>query len=74
MKMYTTDCDFGSSAEGRLFATVWMDVTKEYLREFNYQAECANLNFDACVLHDNFNFTWSGFNDSMHNYINETIA
>jgi secreted Zn-dependent insulinase-like peptidase len=23
LKLYTSDCDFGSSTEGRLFANVW---------------------------------------------------
>ena len=56
-----------------MFANVWQDVMGEYMREFNYTAECANLNFSCLVLHDNINFQWSGFNDSMPNYISETI-
>jgi len=56
-----------------VFANVWKGVVEEYLREFNYMADCAHLKFDLTLLHDNINFSWSGFNDSMPNYINETI-
>jgi len=73
-KMYTTDNDFGQTAEARMFMTVWRSVMMEYMREFNYTAECANLEFTATVLHDNLNCVWSGFNDSMPNYITETIS
>lgn len=73
MKMYTADNQFGLTPESRVFVNVWEHVTKEYMREFNYMAECANLNFDFSLMHDNVNFTWSGFNDSMPNYISETI-
>jgi secreted Zn-dependent insulinase-like peptidase len=47
---------------------------KEYMREFNYMAECATLNFETALMHDNIDFKWSGFNDSMPNYISETIS
>lgn len=57
-----------------MFANLWETVAKEYMREFNYTAECAELNFDFTLMHDNINFTWSGFNDSMPNYISETIV
>ena len=36
-------------------------------------ADCADLGFGTAVLYDNINFSWSGFNDSMPNYVNETI-
>jgi secreted Zn-dependent insulinase-like peptidase len=73
MKLYTADNKFGFTPESRVFAKVWEEVTKEYMREFNYTAECANLHFDFNMMHDNINFIWTGFNDSMPNYISETI-
>jgi len=45
----------------------------EYLREFNYMASCANLNFEILVAPDNIEFTWSGFNDSLPTFVLETI-
>lgn len=74
MKLYTNDCDFGYNNETRVFASVWQNVQNEYLREFNYMADCANLHFSVNVMYDNIGLTWSGFNDSMPNYITESIA
>jgi secreted Zn-dependent insulinase-like peptidase len=37
-------------------------------------ANCANLSFSVTPMYDNINFTWSGFNDSMPNYIEESIT
>ena len=56
MKLYTKDCGLGCSKEGRLFASVWHKVQDEYLREFNYMADCAKLGFEVTILHDNINF------------------
>ncbi len=36
-------------------------------------AEIAQLDFQVGDLHDNLNFIWTGFNDSMLNFISETI-
>jgi len=36
-------------------------------------ADCANLSNSVYVTGDNIGFSWSGFNDSMPNYVNETI-
>jgi secreted Zn-dependent insulinase-like peptidase len=74
MKIYTTDCGFGLNTESRLFASVWNGVQEEHMREFNYMADCANLSFNCNALYDNLSFSWSGFNDSMPNYVNETIT
>ena len=43
MKIYTPDCDYGKTLKGRLFAEIWQKVQSEYLREFDYQAQCAYL-------------------------------
>ena len=45
----------------------------ELLREFTYMADCANLEFKIDVMMDNINLSWSGFNDSMPNFIAETL-
>lgn len=38
MKIYTTDNNFGSDVNSRLFFSVWNEVATEYLREFSYMA------------------------------------
>lgn len=74
MKIYTKDCDLGSKPESSVFLNLWAHMQNEYLREFNYMANCANLSFNVSPMYDNVNFTWSGFNDSMPNYIDESIS
>lgn len=73
MKIYTTDCGFCVQDESRVFASIWNGVQEEYLREFNYMADCASLSNSVSVKYDNIGFSWSGWNDSMPNYVNETI-
>jgi secreted Zn-dependent insulinase-like peptidase len=53
MKVYTNDCDFGKTLQGRLQALIWQKVVNEYMREFLYNAECASLNFSVNLMHDN---------------------
>ena len=45
----------------------------EYCREFNYMANCANLDFDIQTNYDVINLNWSGFNDTLFNYVNESL-
>lgn len=56
MKLYTNDCMFGRTAQGRVFLDVWKAMLEEYLREFYYTASVAEMS--ACVTgyHDNLNF------------------
>jgi len=73
MKMYTPDCLLGISPNSRVFINLWTLMLNEYLREFNYMANCANMNLDVSPLYDSISLQWSGFNHTMPNYINETI-
>ena len=73
LKIYTADCNFGFTAQSRVFVKVWRAVLGEHLREFNYMAECANLTFKATLLYDNIDVSWGGFDDSMPSYIPESI-
>lgn len=57
----------------RMFARVWEDVLGEYLAEFRYMAECANLDSSIMILYDGFLINFTGYNDSMPNYIKETL-
>lgn len=43
------------------------------MTELNYSAEMAAMRFDLMVLHDNVNMQWSGFNDSLGVYVQESL-
>jgi len=73
MKIYSNDCLFNQKPEGRVFAHVWNAVVNEHLREFNYMADLAKLEFSLSIDLDSIDFTWTGFNDSMMNYIDQTL-
>ena len=48
---------------------MWSSIQSEYLREFDYMANSANLDFSVSVGSDSVMLTWSGFNDIMPEYI-----
>ena len=54
LKIYTGDCEFGRTANGRLFVEIWNAMLQEYLREFYYMAQMASLNATMSVPHDNY--------------------
>ena len=74
MKVYTNDCHLGQMPKAKIFANVWTKVLDEYMREFNYMANCANLSLSVAPLDDNVNFQWSGFNDTMSTYVLDSIS
>lgn len=74
MNVYTNDCLWSQKPESRVYALLWQKVLQEYMREFNYNAEEARLDFSISVLDDHIKFKWSGYNDAMPQYIDETLA
>ena len=72
-KIYTDDCQFGTSPLASVFAEVWKRMLLESLREFNYMADCAKLSFNVSLPRDNIDLQWSGFNDSLVNFVSETL-
>jgi insulysin len=74
MKLYTNDCLFSIKPEARVFASVWKSVLEEYLREFKYMAEESRLALEITLDYDSLDFQWEGFNDSMPNFIVETMT
>lgn len=72
-KIYTGDLEHGKSAETAVFSAVWNRVLQETLREFTYMADCAKLSFEISILRDNIELKWSGFNDSLVNFVGETL-
>jgi secreted Zn-dependent insulinase-like peptidase len=48
---------------------LWKEVLKEYLNEFAYMGECAELSFSLSVKSDSLEITWNGYNDSMPAFV-----
>lgn len=48
-------------------------MINEHLREFIYMAEMAKLYFQITTGHDSINFQWDGYNDSMKNFLVQSI-
>ena len=74
MRIYTKDNDFGSSLSGNLYSKVWAQVLDQYLKEYTYMAELATLKFSLTANLCDIDLQWSGFNDSMPNFIKETLS
>ena len=72
-KIYTGDCDFGRTPNGRVFAELWNSMLQEYLREFYYMAQMASLHASMSLPHDNYNIDWSGYSDSLPVFVEETL-
>ena len=73
-KIYSNDCLFIQKPEAKVFAQVWSEVVKEHLREQTYMADLAKLKFKLTIDHDSIDFTWTGFTESLPNYINDTLT
>ena len=73
LKIYIKDCDLGSTPDSRVFVNVWTKVVGEYMREFDYMANCASMNLSIGPSYDNIGFSWSGFDDTMTEYIDQSI-
>lgn len=68
-KIYTNDCMFGLNDKGKMFVALWNSILNECLREFYYMAHEASLNAHTGSSFDSYNLEWSGFNDSMNEFI-----
>lgn len=73
LKLYTNDLQSSQTPEGRMFAELWNACLEEYRREFCYMADMASLDFSHSLGHGNINFSWSGNNSSIPNFIQETV-
>lgn len=73
LKYYTADSGLGYSLKGRVFAEVWDAVVQDKIKEFVYMAEMAGLELRMSLLQDNYDFTWSGYNDSLDQFIIQTV-
>jgi secreted Zn-dependent insulinase-like peptidase len=73
MKIYTGDCEMSKTIESRVFVKVWTAVLEEFMREFNYMANCANLSLSISPHLDNITFSWDGFNCTIQVYILQSI-
>ena len=66
--------ELGVTAEGRMITEVWIAAIKEYLREFKYMAEMANLELDFTISNDAISLQFSGFNDSLAEFTQQTLT
>lgn len=73
LKIYTGDCEFGRTPQGRVFVELWNAMLQEHLREFYYMAQMASLHASMSLPHDNYNIQWSGFSDSLPTFVEETL-
>lgn len=73
MKLYSNDCLFGRTPEARVFVEMWNKILEEYLREFYYMGQMASLNAKSSIYHDNYNLEWSGYNDTLSLFVEETL-
>jgi secreted Zn-dependent insulinase-like peptidase len=73
LKVYTQDLNFGNCPVARVFAELWTKCFNEYIREFCYLADCADLSFTWNLCIDNLEFEWSGYSDSLPLYIEATL-
>ena len=73
MKLYTSDCEFGTTLNGTIFLSFWMTLASECLREFNASCVSANVDFSMIQTMDNIEFECSGYNTSMPNLMTEAI-
>ena len=64
---------FGRTASARVFVDMWNAILNEYLREFYYMGEMASLKAKQTIYHDNVNIEWSGYNDTLPLFVEETI-
>jgi secreted Zn-dependent insulinase-like peptidase len=65
--------ELGITAEGRMLAEVWIAAIKEYLREFKYMAEMANLELEFTISNDAITLEFSGFNDSLTEFTDQIL-
>ena len=53
VKIYTSDLNFGTTMNSRVFGEVWKGIFDEYIREFKYMADCEKLNLGITLALDN---------------------
>jgi len=73
MKFYTSDCSFGKTSKGQIFAAIWIGVFKEFLKEFTFLGLQVELDFLIEQAIDNIEIRWSGYNDSMREFVTRTF-
>lgn len=67
--LYTNDCNINRSANGRAFVELWVYCLNEYLREFTYLADCADMSFECRLVQDRIYFEWKGYNDPIPAFV-----
>ena len=65
--------ELGITAEGRMITELWIAAIKEYLREFKYMAEMANLELEFTISNDAITLEFAGFNDSLTEFTDQIL-
>ena len=73
LRVYTDDLGLALEPRAQVFSQVWVEVVNEHLREFNYKASLAKLEFSLKMDIDAIDFEWSGLSHSMVDYVEETV-
>lgn len=73
LRLYTSDLNFGTTPMSRVFAEVWKGCLEEYLREYKYMADCAELRMDTTLFIDSLELKWSGYSDTLPVFVKESL-
>lgn len=66
--VHTNNNGISKSAKSNILAILWTDVFQQHINELSYLALTANLKLEISFK-NRIDFTFSGFNDSMENYV-----
>lgn len=67
--IYTNDCEFVTSVEGRVFSHIWIRVIREYFREYVYMAAQAGLTFTIGFDVDSLEIYFKGYSDRIEEFV-----
>jgi secreted Zn-dependent insulinase-like peptidase len=62
--MYSTDNDFPVDSRSSVFIALWQNMLNEYLRELNYTALLARINFGQTYTSNSFGFSINSYNQN----------
>lgn len=73
MKIHTSDNGFGFFPEALVFAHLWKAVLKDLQHEYMYTASRVDMLFGIEINHDDVQFFWKGYNDTLFAFVYESL-
>lgn len=73
VKIMTGDLGLGTDPKTTMFTEVWKETLLESMREYLYLAKSASLTFQVELARDGLDLKWSGYSDSLFNFVAETL-